>query len=270
MMRFPRLEILGEGRPVILLHGWSAHGGFFEAQKVLAGQGMRLVIPDLPGHGPKALAHDDLTIADLSAALASEIAARKLENPVLVGWSMGAFVALDYLARKDAVPVAGLVIIDMAPKVSNDATWRLGLANGQGGPEMLRSADEMARNWPAFAPRIARALFARGSTPDPTALSFANEAMAANAPASMAALWRSLAVSDYRTLVSRLNVPVLAIMGEGSRVYAPGTGDWYAASGGEIMLRRISAAGHAPHIEQPELFNAALAAFIEALPGWPG
>lgn len=262
-----RVQVFGEaGRPVVFLHGWSAHGDFFTAQKPLAGQGLRLIIPDLPGHGPGATPDAGLTIADLSAALAEEIAARRLDRPVLVGWSMGASVALDYLAREDAMPVAGLVIVDMTPKVANDATWRLGLANGQGAAEMCRAADEMERHWPAFAPRIAKALFARGAVPDPAALDLANRAFSANDPATMAALWRSLAGTDFRALVPALPMPVLAMMGEASRLYAPETGGWYAALGGRVALARIAGAGHAPQIEQPERFNARLLAFLAALP----
>lgn len=264
MTGFRRVQIVGEGRPVIFLHGWSAHGDFFAAQKPLAGPDVQLVIADLPGHGPEALADARLTIADLSAALAAEIAARRLERPVFVGWSMGASVAFDYLSRPDAVPVAGLVIVDMTPKVANDAAWRLGLANGQSAADMLRAADEMQHNWAAFAPRIAKALFARGSTPDPAALKLANEAFAANDPATMASLWRSLAMTDYRDLLARLPIPVLTILGEKSRLYAPDLAEWYQTQRG-VSVARIAEAGHAPQIEQPARFNVRLMDFLATL-----
>lgn len=264
MAGFRRVQVFGAGRPVIFLHGWSAHGDFFAAQAPLAGPGVQLVIPDLPGHGPGAMPDARLTVAGLSAALAADIAARKPDRPVLVGWSMGASVALDYLSLPDAVPVAGLVIVDMTPKVANDATWRLGLANGQGAADMLRAADEMEHNWPAFAPRIAKALFARGGVPDPAALKLANEAFAANDPATMASLWRSLAATDYRDLLARLAIPVLAILGEKSRLYAPDLAEWYRMQPG-VSVTRIAEAGHAPQIEQPARFNARLMDFLATL-----
>lgn len=264
MAGFRRVQSFGGGRPVIFLHGWSAHGGFFAAQQPLAGHGLNLVMSDLPGHGPEALADAGLTIADLSAALAEDFAVRKPDRPVLVGWSMGASVAFDYLSRPDAVPVAGLVIIDMTPKVANDASWRLGLASGQSAADMIRAADEMERNWPAFTPRIAKALFARGSTPDPAALTLANEAFAANDSATMASLWRSLAVADYRDLLARLSIPVLAILGEKSRLYAPDLAEWYQTQHG-VSVARIAEAGHAPQIEQPARFNARLMDFLATL-----
>ena len=264
MAGFRRVQVFGAGRPVIFLHGWSAHGDFFAAQKPLAGPGVQLIIPDLPGHGPDASPDAHPSISDLSAALAMDIETRKLQRPLLVGWSMGASVALDYLSRPDAVPVAGLVIIDMTPKVANDATWSLGLANGQSAADMLRAADEMERNWSAFAPRIAKALFARGSTPDPAALALANKAFAANDPATMASLWRSLAATDYRDLLARLSIPVLAILGEKSRLYAPDLAEWYRIQPC-VSVTRIAEAGHAPQIEQPMRFNARLMDFLATL-----
>lgn len=270
--RFPRILSMGTGRPLVFLHGWSANADFFRAQHALAGQGFRLIMPDLPGHGPNGAPAAALTIPDLASALAAYLVAEKLERPILVGWSMGASVVLEYLGREDALPVAGLVIIDMTPRVANSgelpAPWRLGLANGQGEAEMRHAADEMERDWLAFAPRIGKALFARNQPADPDAVSWASKAFAANDPATMAALWRSLAVQDYQQTLSKLSCPVLAIMGAASRIYAPDLAGWYRAQGSNIQGPEVSVisvenAGHAPHIEQPEVVNAAIVDFAK-------
>jgi pimeloyl-[acyl-carrier protein] methyl ester esterase len=262
---FARIRSIGEGKPLVFLHGWSANADFFEAQHTLARQGFRLILPDLPGHGPNATPNPRLTIPDLAAALAEYLAAEKLERPVLVGWSMGASVALDYLGRKDALPVGGLVILDMTPKVANTATWRCGLANGQGEAEMRAAAAEMEREWKAFAPRIGKALFARNRPADPDAVRQASEAFAANDPATMASLWRSLALLDCRATLSTLPCPVLAIMGAASRIYGPDLADWYRTQGPVVAVISVENAGHAPHIEQPEVVNAAIADFAARL-----
>jgi pimeloyl-[acyl-carrier protein] methyl ester esterase len=257
----PRVLTLGRGRPLVFLHGWSANADFFKAQHALARQGFQLVLPDLPGHGPNAAPDPALTISDLASALAAYLAAEKLDRPILVGWSMGASVALEYLRRKDALPVDGLVIIDMTPKVANTGAWRFGLANGQDEADMRRAADDMEQGWMMFAPRIGKALFARNRPADPAEVLRASEAFAANDPATMAALWRSLAGLDYRETLAALSCPVLAILGAASRIYGPDLADWYRAQGGNLSVLAVENAGHAPHIEQPEVVNAAIAAF---------
>lgn len=261
MQTWPRVQAFGDGKPLLFLHGWAANGDFFVHQKPLARKGFRLVLPDLPGHGPNAEPDRTLAIHDLSAALAADMAARAPDRPVLVGWSMGAAVALDYLARADALPVAGLVIIDMTPKVANSDDWRFGLANGQDEAAMIRAADEMEHDWPAFAPRIGRALFARTPSPAPKMVERVSRAFAANDPATMAALWRSLARADFRERVATLRLPMLAIMGRQSRIYGPALAEWYRGLGGDITVASIENAGHAPQIEQPDHVNALIGAF---------
>ena len=40
-----------DARPLVLLHGWSCHGGFFRPQMEALGRMTRVIAPDLPGHG---------------------------------------------------------------------------------------------------------------------------------------------------------------------------------------------------------------------------
>ena len=46
-------EVTGEGRPVILLHGFPDSGRLWRNQvPALAGAGFRVIVPDLRGYGP--------------------------------------------------------------------------------------------------------------------------------------------------------------------------------------------------------------------------
>lgn len=47
---------IGHGRPLVLLHGWAAHAGFFAPQATLAWSGLRVIAPDLPGMAATATA----------------------------------------------------------------------------------------------------------------------------------------------------------------------------------------------------------------------
>lgn len=260
MNAFPVLRIEGAGQDILFLHGWSAHGGFFAPQAPLATSGFRLLQPDLPGHGARASRNPHLTIAMLADSLAQWLeSADPARKVLLVGWSMGAFVALDYLARHGATRVAGLAIIDMTPMVANDAQWTIGLASGQRAADMIAQAEEMAANWQGFVPRIARAMFARGMPPDPAALAEAQAAMAANDGATMAALWRDLARADFRDTLDKAGIPRLAMLGARSCIYGTELGNWYRARG--MAVEVFDSSGHAPHIEEAALFNVRLAAF---------
>ncbi|MDJ1160038.1 alpha/beta fold hydrolase [Chelatococcus sp. SYSU_G07232] len=263
MTDFRFVADIGAGRPLVLLHGWSAHGGFFAAQHALASAGYRLLVPDLPGHGRDRRPGAALTIAGLAAGLDRFLAARDLSEVVLVGWSMGAIVAFDYLAARGTGRVAGLVVVDMTARIVNDEGWNLGLATGLGPAGAERAAVAMQRDWPRYARRIAPSFFAPGLGADHPLAVFAEMAVADNDPDTLAGLWRSLAAVDHRETVGRLDLPCLVVAGAESQLYRPAATAWLADTLPRGRLLALPGAGHTPHLEQPSAFNAALAAFAE-------
>ena len=106
----------GAGPPVLLLHGWACHGGFFHAQLEGLAIGLHVLAPDLPGHGLTGAAGVPLSIEAAADACADLLAARGLDRVLVVGWSMGAAVAWAMLERHGKARIAGLVVVDMSPR----------------------------------------------------------------------------------------------------------------------------------------------------------
>lgn len=254
----------GGGRTLVFLHGWSVDGSLFSGQRALARQGMRIAAPDLPGHGDTPIAGTAPTISGLAGHLDALLAGLGGTDIVLVGWSMGATVALDLLARRGAERIAGLVIVDMTPKVTSEPGWPHGLAGEPGLAEALAVADRMEEDWPRYVPRIAEAMFAAGRSNDDPLVARVARQVAARDPAVMASLWRSLVVQDHRETLRRLACPVLAIAGGASRLYRPQVARWIAANAPRGRCVEMAGAGHAPHVEQPEAFNRLVADFALA------
>jgi pimeloyl-ACP methyl ester carboxylesterase len=141
--QFKHLVDIGSGRPLVFLHGWSTNATFFAPQHALAAAaGLRVLVPDLPGHGHDQRAGARLAIDALAQPLDALLERDDLDGAVLVGWSMGATVALDLLARRGSLGVAGLVMVDMTPKVANATDWRTRSARRPrcGGDEPRRDA----------------------------------------------------------------------------------------------------------------------------------
>ena len=85
--------------------------------------GFRLVRFDLRGHGDsdKPTAPDAYSDADRWADdVAAVIAAAQLRRPVLVGWSLGGFVAGAYLRKHGSSRIAGINLVDAVTKLSPD------------------------------------------------------------------------------------------------------------------------------------------------------
>lgn len=264
MNEFVHVTKAGEGPPLVLLHGWSAHGGFFSPQKELAQLGRRVIVPDFPGHGRDRRPHTKLSIADLAGALDNFLTANDLRDVTLLGWSMGATVAFDYIARRGMDRIAALVVVDMSARIVNDEHWKLGLSSGLDALGAEIAADAMARDWPRYARRIAPSLFAPEPVPDDELFAFALANIADNDGDTLASLWRSLADADHRATLPSIAKPCLVIAGERSRLYRPAVTQWLASHIPGSRHVAIPAAGHMPQLEQPAAFNAALVEFLKS------
>jgi pimeloyl-ACP methyl ester carboxylesterase len=256
---------VGAGAPILLLHGWGCHGGFFREQFRGLGDGCQLLAPDLPGHGLTGTAGQPLSIEAAADACADLLAARGLEHVLLVGWSMGAAVAWSMLERHGLARIAGLVVVDMSPRVLNDASWHLGLRDGLDLARSDRAAATMPADWATFTERIVQSLFAHDLPRDEALAAWARAEIARCDPEAMAAMWRSLIAQDFRALVPRIGCPILFTYGAGSALYRPGVFSWMADQSLEACIACFQRSGHAPHLTEAAAFNDALSAFRREL-----
>ena len=263
-MTVMHLREAGAGRPILMLHGWTCHGGFFPAQmEDLSGEA-NLIAPDLPGHGATgtALPRTIEAGADACAALLAE---RNLRDVLLVGWSMGAAVAWSLIARHGVERIAGLAVVDMTPRVLNDAVWHLGTRDGIDAERSDRVSGAMPDNWPRYADHVVKTIFAEGLEPDPRLAAWVCDEARHADPEAMAAMWRSLVAQDFRDLLPRIDRPVAVFHGERSRLYRAEVARWQAKHLKDATLVAFARSGHAPHLEEPEVFNQALRSFVRRL-----
>lgn len=242
---------------IILLHGWSCHGGFFEPQlQALAGK-VNVLAPDLPGHGQTGPAVA-LTIEAAADAVAGLMRDRDLSNVVLVGWSMGAHVAYALAKRHGTSRLKALVALDMTPKVVNDATWSGGVRDGL---DVLHNAEVLEAiipRWSQMAERIAMRIFATGREADPQKLAYVRREVLAADPALLKPMWASLTAQDFRAFLPRLDRPLHLVCGGQSALYDASVADWHSDNVPGVTVHGFGSSGHAPHLEEPERLNRLL------------
>lgn len=107
-------RILGEGKPLILLHGLFGMSDNLQGfAKMLAENGFRVILPDLRNHG-HAFHADEHTYQAMADDIRQLVTALKIDKPVIIGHSMGGKVAMKYLNNYQD-EVSDLVVIDIAP-----------------------------------------------------------------------------------------------------------------------------------------------------------
>ena len=106
---------LGAENPhtIILVHGWSQCHLSFERQAVLA-ERFRLILPDLRGHGQSDKPLDPACYNNSrpwAEDMEKIIQTLDLKSPLMVGWSMGGWVVMDYLEHFGDAALAGVGLI---------------------------------------------------------------------------------------------------------------------------------------------------------------
>ena len=255
----------GAGRPLVLLHGLMAHSGFFRAQQNLAGD-FRLVSIDLRGHGASRDADCGLTVEQLARDVAGICRELGLEGAIGIGWSLGASVLWHVLAGAEGGRFDGAVVIDMTARVMNSDGWALGLS-----PEACDARTAaIAEDFETFAIGAGQAIFAQPVAEERReAADWASFEFARNDAATIAALWSSLMAQDFRAMLARIRQPTLIVHGAHSHLYGATTADYLVQALPAARAIRFDASGHAPHIEEPENFNAAIREFADRLSSVP-
>ena len=113
-MKLNYREFGGEGAPIVILHGlFASSRNWVSVGKALTDHGRAYAL-DLRNHGdsPHAESH---TLEDLVGDLEEWLTAQRLQQPILVGHSMGGLAAMAYsLAHPRAL--RGLAVVDIAPR----------------------------------------------------------------------------------------------------------------------------------------------------------
>jgi pimeloyl-ACP methyl ester carboxylesterase len=93
-------RVIGNGQPVVLLHGFSEDNTIWQHQEAALRTQYRLIIPDLPGSGRSAISQD-MTMEGLAASV-KEIIEDELPDKepfVLIGHSMGGYITLAFAEK---------------------------------------------------------------------------------------------------------------------------------------------------------------------------
>ncbi len=103
------VEETGTGPPVLLLHGGGVAGWMWRPTLAALGDGVRVIVPDLPGHGRSA-ALPYGSQAEVAAALAGLLEERAPSGAVVAGFSLGAQLTILLAATRPELVRGGVVV----------------------------------------------------------------------------------------------------------------------------------------------------------------
>lgn len=89
----------GQGQPLILLHGFCESSELWNPLAMELSKSVRVLCPDLPGFGQSPLSHSRFTLEDIAEQLEAWMELHGIHAPILLGHSLGGYLALALLER---------------------------------------------------------------------------------------------------------------------------------------------------------------------------
>lgn len=256
-----RVEVTGTGRPVLLVHGYSQSRMAWRKQfKSDLTDDLQLVAMDNRGHGDSDKPHNAYSNPQLWADdVRSVIESLGLEDIILVGWSYGGLVVLDYIDAFGTDRVAGLNLIGGVSSIGTDAaTDLLGSAYLELIPGFVSTdVEESVETMREFVKLCIH------DTLPPEELYYMIGYNMVVPPHVRDSLRDRTVVHD--TTLSELDVPVLLTHGTDDAVVLPEASQKYASLIDDAELSVYPETGHSPFWERPERFNRELHTFAFSL-----
>jgi len=248
------IEIMGQGKPLVMLHGWGMNSAVWERVVKRLSANYRLFLVDLPGMGQSRPVYP-YHLHSVAEAVAEEIPGVS----TILGWSLGGLVA-QQIALNQPDRVEKLILVGTNPCFVSQPDWQHGIDARHFEQFNARFAQDFNATLLNFLTlqcmhakdaratvRQLRTAFAAKPTPSQDHLNQALEI---------------LLQTDLREEVSRLFQPTLLIHGDRDTLAPVSAAHWLAMHMQRASLRVISGAAHAPFLSHAEVFCDAVDGFM--------
>jgi len=237
--------------PLVFLHAYPLSSDMWKEQRERFRNRPNLA-PDFPGFGARP-AHGR-TLDEFADVIVAEMDEAGFDRVVLVGLSMGGYVAFRLLDRHPQ-RVAGLVLADT----------RLGADPPEAARKRLEQADRARAEGIGWLPEamLPNVLGETTRSTKSDVVEAVREMMSRADPEGVArALLAMRERPDSSTLLKGLELPVLVLVGEEDTLTPIGEARTIAATVGDAPLVTIPGAGHLSNLENPAAFGDALEEFL--------
>jgi 3-oxoadipate enol-lactonase len=251
-------EERGEGKPLLLVHGFPLSRMMWEPQISSLSEYARVLAPDLRGHGGSTSTPGAYSMDLFASDLHEFLGQMGITEPVvLAGLSMGGYICFAFL-RKYPERVAGLILA--ATRAAPDTEQ-----GKQARDEMAAKAVEEGPG--SVAEKMLPKMMAPGTYEDqPGLVDKIKSIMGTTSVNGMrgALLGMKDRPDSYDTL-TQFRGPTLILHGEDDQLIPPSEAEAMQAVLSEAKLIMIPGAGHMLNLEQPDIFNRAAAAFLSSI-----
>jgi pimeloyl-ACP methyl ester carboxylesterase len=229
-----KMEQFGAGQPLLILHGGGGKATVAAFAQSLS-DSFNVILPTHPGFDGTVRPAQMSSIKELAAAYGALLAAAKLENIIVIGFSIGGWVAAE-MAVQQSQAMAGLVLVDAVGLTvpGEDVLDIFSIAPSQISDYSYHEPDKFRIDMAALSPERREIFKANFAT-----LAIYGGALNMQDP-------------DLAGRLSEVKIPSLVIWGRA-----------FAAAMPHSRFELIAACGHLPQLEQPAALRSLLQQFAK-------
>lgn len=253
MQAYTHYKKMGSGIPVMLVHGFGEDANIWDAQMKALEDDCMLLIPDLRGTGKASSSSLPASLEAMAADLLSILDAEKIPSCILLGHSMGGYIALAFA------------------EIYPERLFAFGLIHSTTYAD-TEEKKEMRRKAIAFISTHESAAFLKTSTPNLFSESFQRKhaSTITKLIEKSSTLQPSVLIAQYQAIMARPDrthvlaesiVPVLMVIGKDDK--AVNSADAEAQSKlNPLCTAVLLDTGHMSMLEAPEELNLHIMKFI--------
>jgi len=248
------IEKIGQGEPLVMIHGWGMHSGMWMQARDLLSQHFELHLVDLPGMGYS----KNLDIYNLHS-VAEEIAEAIPNNAYVLGWSLGGLIATKVAL---ITPIKKLILVGSTPCFVARDDWQQGMPS-----DVFESFFAGALQDYQGTMNKLLALIAMGSGNARATTKMLREALSFRPEPNQQGLLGALDIlrtGDLRADLPSIETPSLLIHGVLDKLASLSAVEWTAKALPNAELIALPNAAHEPFISHPELFTQKVTEFLRA------
>jgi pimeloyl-ACP methyl ester carboxylesterase len=258
--RFRYLDVppAGQVRPagtVVFIHGFPLNPSMWDPQLSLASRGWRLIVPELRGFGEGLADPPVASIDDYAGDVVDLLDKLHVETAVVCGLSMGGYIAFS-MFRHAPTYFRAMVLADTRSQGDTPEA-----VTGRQNMQQLVREKGVGAVADALLPRLVGDTTRRER---PAVVEAVRKQIVGNSVESIAgALTALMTRPDSTSILSTIRCPVQIIVGDEDAITPPPLSEQMHRDIPGSELTVIKGAGHMSNMEQPTVFNDALARFLE-------
>jgi len=252
---------LGEGQPIVLIHGWPLNDAMYEYQyQYFVQKGFRVIGISLRGFGKSDRPYGKYDFDVFSDDIKVVMEKLKIENAVLGGFSMGGAVVIHYMAKYNGAHVSKLALFGAAAP-----SWkqREGFPYGATDEAAAALIQTTRTNRQQLIEDFGKAFGASENSISPAMAQWLASINADASPYATTQAIIALRDLDLRPVLSKITVPVSIFHGTKDKLCDFVFAEQLHKGIKNSYIVKFEKSGHALFIEEMEKFNTELEKFAK-------